>query len=50
MEANKLAVDINKTREFMFHQFGVVKLEQGIKLLDQNDFGVSWKMVHLALT
>ena len=34
----------NITRKLMFKKYGVVKIEKDIKLLDQNDFRVNWKM------
>ena len=42
--ANKIGVDIAAIEKWMLKNAGLVKVEA--KLLDQNDFGAKWKMVH----
>ena len=38
----------DEMRKFMFENHGVVKIEEAVQNLDQNDFGVKWKLVHMA--
>ena len=43
-----MAINTGEMRKIMFEHNKVV--EVGAKLLDQIDFGMEWKMVHLAFT
>ena len=47
-EGNKVALDIKKVKRILFEKVVMVTVQT--KLLDQNDVGVFWKMVHLSFT
>ena len=47
-EGNKVAVEIEAINKVLLERAWVVTVEAA--LLDQNDLGVFWKMVHLFLT
>ena len=47
-EGNKVVVEIEAIKKVLLERTGVVIVEAA--LLDQNDLGVFWKMVHLFLT
>ena len=47
-EGRKVTVDLAEIKKFMLDKAAVVEVQA--KLLDHNDLGVFWKMVHLSLT